>query len=73
MLALALYRDGPCPCGCGQPSSLTLIPEAEGPGWVVEQVTCTARLALFEAQRAAAERRGTENAPARLWSVRPRR
>lgn len=72
-LALAAFRQRLCPCGCGQPASLTLIPEVDGPGWVVEQSTCTARLALLEHQRAAAEKRGTENEPARLWSVRPRK
>lgn len=72
-LALTLFRDRLCPCGCGQPAGLTLVPEDEGPGWTVQQTTCTARLALLESQRAAVENRGTDNAPARLWAVRPQR
>lgn len=73
LLALAVYRNRRCPCGCGQPAALTLTPEEQGPGWAVEQTTCTARLALLESQRAASEARGTENAPARLWLVKPRK
>jgi hypothetical protein len=72
IFALLLYRERPCPCGCGQPAELTLQPEAEGPGWLVDQITCTARLALLEAQRAAVGTRGTENAAARLWRIQPR-
>lgn len=71
-LALAAYRGSLCPCGCGRMARQTLIPEDQGPVWQVEQTTCTARLALLEAQRGAAEKRGAENAPARLWSIRPR-
>lgn len=71
-LALALYRERPCPCGCGNPAELTLIPETEGPEWVVEETTCTARLALVEKQNAVPESRQKYLA-ASLWSVRPRK
>jgi hypothetical protein len=69
VLALSLYRDGLCPCGCGQPSAKTLIPEAEGPGWLVTETTCTARLALEEAQAGVAEKRKYPRAG--LWLVQP--
>jgi len=72
-LALALYRERPCPCGCGNPAELTLIPEEAGPQWVVEETTCTARLALLEAQRGVREKRGPNALDAGLWSVRPRK
>lgn len=75
-LALSLYRQRSCPCGCGNPAAQTLVPEGLGPDWVVEETTCTARFALLEQQRAAAEARGAsfaKNAPASLWLVRPRK
>lgn len=72
-LALTLYRERSCPCGCGNPASLTLIPEDKGPAWEVTHTTCTARLALLERQRAAVEKYKTKNADAWLWSVRPRK
>lgn len=71
-LALTLYRSRPCPCGCGNPADLTLIPEEQGPGWQVEETTCTARLALIERQNAVADKRG-KYLGASLWSVRPRK
>jgi hypothetical protein len=67
-----MYRERPCPCGCGNPAALTLAPEVDGPEWVVEEVTCTARLALIERQNAVAESRA-KYAAAGLWSVRPRK
>jgi hypothetical protein len=70
-LALSLYRERPCPCGCGQPAALTLIPEADGPGWEITETTCTARLALLEAQSGVAEKRKYPQAS--LWSVKPRK
>lgn len=68
-LALAEYRAGLCPCGCGHRLADTTAPEATGPTFVPVQVTCNARMALLEAQRGAEEARGTENAPARLWAA----
>jgi hypothetical protein len=69
VLALQLYRDSFCPCGCGLKAEDTLAPEESGPGFVVNQITCQARIVILEEQRAAAEKRGTDNAAARLWSV----
>jgi hypothetical protein len=69
VLALAAYRAGLCACGCGLPSAETTAPEQDGPVYAITQATCTARLALLEAQRGAAEKRGNENAPARVWAI----
>lgn len=76
---MALYRERLvtartelCPCGCGNPAALTLVPEEDGPEWVVEETTCTARFALIEKQNAVAESRA-KYARAGLWSVRPRK
>jgi hypothetical protein len=66
VLALAYYRATLCSCGCGHSSLDAENPEAN---FVVEQTTCNARLTLLEAQRGANEKRGPENAPARLWRV----
>jgi hypothetical protein len=41
--------------------------------FVPVQSTCQARMAILEAQRAANEERGTDNAPARLWRADMRR
>jgi hypothetical protein len=72
LLALALWRERPCPCGCGNPAALTLLPEDKGPDWVVEESTCTARFALLEQQNAVPESRA-KYLPASLWTVRPRK
>lgn len=70
ILALAVYRRGLCECGCGYPRADTTAPEGTAPGFVAYQyATCNARMALLEAQRAADEKRGHENAPARLWTI----
>lgn len=73
VLALAIWRERPCPCGCGNPAALTLIPETEGPEWVVEETTCTARLALIEKQNAIAQTPRGKYLGASLWAVRPRK
>lgn len=71
-LALALYREGFCPCGCGNPADLTLVAEADSPGWAVTEHTCIARYALIEKQNAVPEGR-RKYLGASLWSVRPRK
>lgn len=70
---MALYRERPCPCGCGNPAELTLMPEGVGPDWVVTETTCTARLALLEKQNAVRESSRGKYIEASLWAVRPRK
>lgn len=68
-LALALHRAGLCECGCGHLRDDVTSPEKAG-GWRAEQYgTCNARMEVLAAQRSAADQRGTDNAPARLFSV----
>lgn len=51
MLALAQYRDGLCPCGCGHMARDTLSHERDGPTFRVgPPVRCRARDALLIAQ-----------------------
>lgn len=69
ILALAHYRDGLCPCGCGHPAAETTSQEEGGPQFVADRVTCRARRALIEAQRAADENSPSPYAAARLWRV----
>lgn len=69
-IALTLWRAERCPCGCGNRAALSLMPEAIGPQWVVEETPCIARMALIEHQNAVAKDRG-DLMPASLWSVRP--
>lgn len=68
VLALALFRAELCPCGCGQRYVDTTSPEETGPQFTASRVVCRARLALLEAQKAAA----TDDiiGGARLWHVR---
>jgi hypothetical protein len=68
-----MHRNSLCPCGCGHPAVETLKPEAEGPEFVAAQTVCQARMRLLESQRAAVEKRGTQNAPARLWAIEMRK
>lgn len=70
VLALALYRDRLCPCGCGQPYVETTSPEDGGPQYEAGRVVCRARLALLEAQKAAETQDVVGGA--RLWHVRKR-
>jgi hypothetical protein len=73
-LALALYRSGLCPCGCGNKVTQTLVPEADGPAWEVHEISCTARMALLEVQNAVRESPSrAKYLPASLWLVRPRK
>jgi hypothetical protein len=68
MLALAEYRNLLCGCGCGHLHEDTTSHYDTGPEFVVRRITCRARAALLESQRAAAEADGgTGDNNARLW------
>lgn len=70
LFALDVYRGGLCPCGCGHQAVDTLSHEEGGPRFVADRVTCRARLALIEAQRAAEDPKNpSPYAAARLWRV----
>jgi hypothetical protein len=71
-LALAVWRDSFCPCGCGNKRDQTLVPEEQGPEWSVHETACTARFALLEKQNAVPESRQKYLA-ASLWNVQPRK
>jgi hypothetical protein len=75
LLALALYRAQLCPCGCGYRADDTTSDEAtSGITFTASRVTCRARLALVEAQRAVDEgKKPSPNAAARLWRVQMRK
>lgn len=69
MLALAMYRDSRCPCGCGHNVAETTAPE-EGRDrtrdWKVRRTRCHARAAMEQAQQQASDK--PEDLPgARLW------
>ncbi|MGW5556848.1 hypothetical protein ACWER9_06450 [Micromonospora sp. NPDC003944] len=70
VLALALYRAEFCPCGCGQRYVETTSDEETGPQFTADRVVCRARLALLEAQKAAATQDVVGGA--RIWRVRKR-
>lgn len=70
VLALADYRDGLCPCGCGHQMAETLSHEEKGPQFIADRVVCRARLQLIEAQIAAEDPdKPNPYAAARLWRV----
>jgi hypothetical protein len=66
LLALAEYRRLLCGCGCGHLAEDTTSHYETGPEFVAKRITCRARAALQEAQRAAAET-GSDDNGARLW------
>ncbi|AGL13883.1 hypothetical protein [Actinoplanes sp. N902-109] len=74
ILALAAYRDSLCPCGCGLKVEDTTSREQDGPQFRASRVTCRARMALIEAQRAATQDldKPSPYIPARLWRVEKR-
>lgn len=71
ILALAQWRAGLCPCGCGHPYDDVTSPEDTGPQFVVTRATCRARMALQEAQDAATTPK-TRHTAQRLWAVHKR-
>lgn len=71
LLALAVYRAGLCPCGCGHRYADTTSPEATGPRFVASRVTCRARLTLLETQ-AAVTTENSRHTGARLWRIEKR-
>lgn len=67
MAALAAYRGGLCPCGCGHPAEHTTAHEGDGRTFVVPPPTrCRARTALSMAQ---AQYQDTPQPDALLWRV----
>lgn len=67
LLALAEYRAGLCPCGCGHQVADTTANYQVGPEYDATHITCRARAALVEAQEAAAERKSDSRAW--LWTI----
>lgn len=74
LLALALYREWLCPCGCGFLAEDTFSHEATGPAFSASHQACRATLTLIEAQRAATNPdKPNPNAAARVWHLTMRR
>jgi hypothetical protein len=68
MIALKIYQDSFCPCGCGQKSEDSLSDEVSGPGFRAKRIACRARMAIIDAQEEAAKTT-SPYAGARLWTV----
>jgi hypothetical protein len=68
LLALIEYEQSLCPCGCGHLYEDTTSNYETGPEFVVTRITCRARAALLEEQRAA-EDGGKGDNNARLWGT----
>jgi hypothetical protein len=70
VLALAEWRAGRCPDGCGHAAADTFSDEETGPVFKADRKVCRAQLALIEAKRAA-ENPDKPNpyAAARVWHV----
>jgi len=68
VIALARYRAGLCPCGCGHQAADTLSHEETGPQFKASHVACRARMELIDAQNAAASsKQPSPYLAARLW------
>lgn len=73
MLALAVYRAGLCPNGCGQPLAESTSHYEVGPDYETHRTTCRACAALLEVRRATQDG-GTGDSDARLvWVTKQRR
>lgn len=69
-LALAQYRAGLCPNGCGQPLTESTTHADHGPDYDAVATTCRACASLLEAKRAVADgKQSNPDAPARLWRI----
>lgn len=69
VLALQLYRNALCPCGCGLKSEDTLSDETDGPSFRAHRIACRARMVLIDAQDRVAADTKNPYGPARLWTV----
>ena len=68
LLAYLEYEKALCPCGCGHLYEDTTSNWETGPEFAVTRITCRARAALLEEQRAA-EDGGKGDNGARLWGT----
>lgn len=68
MLALAEYRAGICPNGCGHPLAETTTHDDTGPAYSVHRKTCRACAARLESVRASDDG-GSGDSRARIWWI----